>query len=139
MNKNFLSAHVLLSLVGFSFSIGGFASEGIITQGIIRDLGKVDPLSEGVINGAEITRLSFALGRLSGEDQAVLRSLKVNGESYQFTLSTGVTCLVQAKDLQVGHWRPSPLNVADVPVPVGSGGRLGTGNQPLLLKPCLTP
>lgn len=135
-NSNFLLLISRLATAALLFSATAFASEGIITRGIIKDLSSVDPLAIGIINGAEVSRLSFALGRLSSEDRNVLRSLKVNGDSYQFTLSSGVECLVQGKDLQAGQWRPLPINVADEPVPVGNG-RLG--NRPLLLRPCFTP
>lgn len=119
------------------FQLHAQAVHGVISERIALDIGAVNvPAStrEGSGEAAEISRMSFAMGRLSQEDAGVLHTVRQDGAGYQFTLSNGVVCQVSSADLKHGQWRPVPLNVPDVPRPERrSDGVI------LSLRPCVSP
>ena len=123
----------ILFLVFVSAPLHAFGVHGVISERIAHDIGAVNVSSSDAVEGTlELSRISFAVGRLSGEDGSVLRSIRSVEEGFEFTLSDGVICRVQSSDLRAGVWRPVPTNVRDVPRPVSRG----ENQRPLMLRPC---
>lgn len=114
-----------------------FGADGVISNRIVKDLEavKVGVEGDGVINKADVSRMAFALGRLSQHDSEILNTFTSDEQGYEFILSSGVHCRIDKLDLEAGDWKPRALNVPNSPVSIVTGDR----TIPLKLMPCLTP